>query len=121
VYAPMSFRDCRLGTTLGPHGVRDAERSAHLCASGMPTNCRRPAETSYRNVLGVKWSQVQILSARLRKCVLSCRDRSFIPQEWFSLYVLGTTFLWYLTILDALVRWSSEPRIQVALTAIESQ
>jgi hypothetical protein len=57
--------------------------------------------------LGVKWSQVQILSARLRKCVLTCGDRSFIPQEWFSLYVIGTTFLWYLTVLDALVRWSS--------------
>jgi hypothetical protein len=61
--------------------------------------------------LGVKWSQVQILSARLRKCILTCDDRSFIPQEWFSLYVLGTTFPWFLTVSAALVRWSSEPRI----------
>jgi hypothetical protein len=57
--------------------------------------------------LGVKWSQVQILSARLRKCILTYDDRSFIPQEWFSLYVLGTTFPWFLTVSAALVRSSS--------------
>jgi len=30
-------------------------------------NHRRPAETHYRYFLGVKWSQVQILSARREK------------------------------------------------------
>jgi hypothetical protein len=32
-------------------------------------NHRRPGKTRYRYFLGVKWSQVQILSADQRKCL----------------------------------------------------
>jgi hypothetical protein len=34
-----------------------------------PADYPRPAEMRYRYLLGVKWSQVQILSARLKKTI----------------------------------------------------
>jgi hypothetical protein len=40
--------------------------SVHVSHGRKPaTHCPRPAKTRYRYLLGVKWSQVQILSARL--------------------------------------------------------
>ena len=54
-------------TTLGPHLMRDGERSARLLTSRTASNGYKPAATS-GNALphfsGVKWSQVQLLSAR---------------------------------------------------------
>jgi hypothetical protein len=46
----------------------------------------RPARMRYRNFLGVKWSQVQILSARLRKWAVSwvnvaCTDRTPVRPD----------------------------------------
>src|ERR1700704_6829453 len=64
--------------------------------------------------LGVKWSQVQILSARPGKAVLTCCSRSPKPQSWFSYSLSGTTSSVARRSSAALVRWSSEPRIQVA-------
>jgi hypothetical protein len=46
---------------------------------------------THLSFLGVKWSQVQILSARPRKWRLSCGDRLLEPQRWFGLSLLGTT------------------------------
>jgi hypothetical protein len=58
------------GTILGPHVMRDGERPARLCTlctrTNRPAYCPRPGKMGYHYLLGVKWSQVQILSARRR-------------------------------------------------------
>ena len=81
---------------------------------------RRDVQTSYelrrrdtqecprmsKMTLGVKWSQVQILSARP---IESPPDllRPVLPDVWFSLYALGTIFSRYLAVQAALVQSSS--------------
>jgi hypothetical protein len=47
------------------------------------THCRRPGKTSYRYLLGVKWSQVQILSAERMPLKQFSRGRtmSTSPQQ----------------------------------------
>jgi hypothetical protein len=59
------------GTIFGPHVKRDGERPARLCTLCTRTNrhayCPRPGKMGYHYLLGVKWSQVQILSARQKK------------------------------------------------------
>ena len=66
--APVGIgRGPLLGTSLGPHAMHDAERPARLCTLctyESAAYCPRPGETRCRYLLGVKWSQVQILSAR---------------------------------------------------------
>ena len=69
--------------------------------------CPRPAEMPYRYLLGVKWSQVQILSARRRKGHLTCGDHTAIPRLQFSFRLLGATRPGYTYRGDPLVRWSS--------------
>ena len=59
-------------TTRGPVGdhalcavVNDLRVCERLARVDRAAHCRRPAEMGYHDLLGVKWSQVQILSARL--------------------------------------------------------
>ena len=70
-----------MGTTQGPHVTRDAERPArpwtsHTTLLAVRKSASDLGRTRYRYFLGVKWSQVQILSARPmsarpKKCCLS--------------------------------------------------
>ncbi|MGA6092773.1 hypothetical protein ATK36_6326 [Amycolatopsis sulphurea] len=53
-----------LGTTWGPHVVRDHERAAGHRTSDDLVQLALTCGNRYSNVLGVKGSQVQILSAR---------------------------------------------------------
>ena len=53
-----------LGTTWGPHAVRDHERAACQRTSRDLVQLALTCGNGYSNVLGVKGSQVQILSAR---------------------------------------------------------
>jgi hypothetical protein len=55
-----------LETSWGPHAVRDAERPAPSRTLCKTKNMLSSAETAKIDVLGVKGSQVQILSARRR-------------------------------------------------------
>ena len=58
------------GTIRGPHGIHARARPARLCTlcalspTGIACMSRHDV---YRDFLGVKWSQVQILSARQEK------------------------------------------------------
>jgi hypothetical protein len=55
--------------------VNDLRVCERLARPRRATHERRPGKTCYRYFLGVKWSQVQILSARQSKCPLTCNDR----------------------------------------------
>src|ERR1700704_5558190 len=66
--------------------LRVCERLASLEAAAWQ---RRPAEIRCRHFLGVKWSQVQILSARPGKAVLTCCSRSPKPNHGSATLCLG--------------------------------
>jgi hypothetical protein len=52
--------------------VNDLRVCERVALAQTAADHQRPAEMRYRYLLGVKWSQVQILSARPEKCHLSC-------------------------------------------------
>jgi hypothetical protein len=67
---------CDGGDPIGDHTlcavVNDLRVPERLASAQTAARHQRPAEMSYRHLLGIKWSQVQILSARPKKYGLSC-------------------------------------------------
>jgi hypothetical protein len=66
-----SWLELRVRGPFGDHTLcammNDLRVCARLARSEAAAHSRRPAKTCYRHLLGIKWSQVQILSARPRK------------------------------------------------------